>query len=1175
MNEQGRATSYFPHSIQISGRDWDTHDLGAVSRLISERGIPAIVFYRQLALKLNRSRPSGASPVHAGHLNLYATLQTVFRYLIDITAERHYPGVLEDALRRSGIEPAGEAAFLAMHSFVELFPPDRVLAGAEPLDAWLDQAGMKGERRRTVLRELLLLRLASQNQAVDSFREILDDRGLAASSGAYPQLVIDMTASLASEPKLPGFDLPLIDVLMAPLKASPGSLAGQVSFIRDLWGALLPEELLEDVATAFDILLEEEREHGWGGGPGPARVLEFAPTARVDQGTAPTGGSSVFAGFDYPEYEQFSSDADWMSNVVMMAKMVYVWLDQLSRQHGYPITRLDQVPEAELDRLATAGFTALWLIGVWERSSASQRIKQLCGNPDAIASAYSLHDYEIAADLGGWEALANLRDRALRRGIRLASDMVPNHTGIYSRWVLQHPDWFVQTDYPPFPTYQFNGEDLSQSGDVRIQIEDGYWTRSDAAVVFRYVERSTGRTRYIYHGNDGTSIPWNDTAQLNYLLPDVREAVIQTILHVARNFPIIRFDAAMTLAKKHYQRLWFPLRGLGGGIPSRAEHGMSHDEFNAVFPVEFWREVVDRVAAEVPDTLLLAEAFWMMESYFVRTLGMHRVYNSAFMNMLKQEENAKYRKTIRNVLEFNPEILKRFVNFMNNPDEKTAVEQFGTQGKYFGACVLMVTMPGLPMFGHGQIEGLHEKYGMEYRRAYWNEPVDTGLVRGHEMWIFPLLRRRWLFSGSENFVLYDFHAGSAVDENVFAYSNRAGEQRVLVLYHNRFAATAGWIRESAAFTRSEGSGERSLVRTTLSEALGLSGDIGRYYAFRDAASGQEFLRNGRELVEKGLYAELGEYEFHVFMDFREIDDDADSSWGSLCTVLNGRGVESVEDERRQVRYASLNSAFRAVLELVPATDGNVLAAIAENGPAFISAAGRFLSILETQVDVRPAAGSVKLPELFQVIAFLASVVAGKPQSRNSGAFHAMRSRLDSARGARMLLSWLLLRGAAPDALENFGFDCTLRRIVLSPELPDQGEVASDVVQLLAALLACEGGPDGEHPGARKIPVERLFRTATCCTFMLVHESEGVVWFNKERFEELIFWLFVTRLADMPPQRPSSRALSALLSASFREIQDLTDLAAASGYRGVLFLSLVAAAQKSGSPVKRTRFKSTP
>ena len=67
-------------------------------------------------------------------------------------------------------------------------------------------------------------------------------------------------------------------------------------------------------------------------------------------------------------------------------------------------------------------------------------------------------------------------------------------------------------------------------------------------------------------------MPWNDTSQLNLLIPEVREALIQTIMHVARKFPIIRFDAAMTLAKKHYQRLWFPVPGTGGAIPSRSDY---------------------------------------------------------------------------------------------------------------------------------------------------------------------------------------------------------------------------------------------------------------------------------------------------------------------------------------------------------------------------------------------------------------------------------------------------------------------------------------------------------------------------------------------------------------------------------------------------------------------------
>ena len=218
---------------------------------------------------------------------------------------------------------------------------------------------------------------------------------------------------------------------------------------------------------------------------------------------------------------------------------------------------------------------SLWLIGVWERSRASKTIKQLCGNTDAVASAYSLFDYKIAEDLGGEAAYINLRDRAYHRGIRLASDMVPNHMGIDSPWVVEHPEWFISRQQSPYPAYKFDGPDLSNDGRVEIKIDDHYYEQTDAAVVFRRRDKHTGDTRYVYHGNDGTSFPWNDTAQLDYLNPAVREQVIQTILHVARLFPVIRFDAAMTLAKRHFHRLWFPGPGASGSIPSA--RGIQHE----------------------------------------------------------------------------------------------------------------------------------------------------------------------------------------------------------------------------------------------------------------------------------------------------------------------------------------------------------------------------------------------------------------------------------------------------------------------------------------------------------------------------------------------------------------------------------------------------------------------
>ena len=605
------------------------------------------------------------------------------------------------------------------------------------------------------------------------------------------------------------------------------------------------------------------------------------------------------------------------SKVILIAKTVLVWLDQLTKQYGYPITRLDQIPDPELDKLRDEGFTGLWLIGLWERSKASRRIKQICGNPEAAASAYSLYDYNIAQNIGGWDALANLRTRLWQRGIRLASDMVPNHTGMDGDWVINRPDLFIQRRDCPFPHYTFNGENLSQDGRVSLYLEDHYYTKNDCSVVFKRVDNQTGDTRYIYHGNDGTGLPWNDTAQIDFLNPQAREAVMQEILHVAQNFPIIRFDAAMVLAKKSIRRLWYPEPGHGGDIATRSETGLSYEEFNKAIPNEFWREVVDRVARECPDTLLLAEAFWMMEGYFVRTLGMHRVYNSAFMNMLKKEENQKYRQTVKNTITFDPQVLKRYVNFMNNPDEETAIAQFGDGDKYFGVCTLMITMPGLPMFGHGQIEGFTEKYGMEYTKAYKDEKPSQYLVDRHWREIFPLMKKRYLFSGVENFLFYDLWQDGVVNENVFAYSNGAGNERTFVVYNNKYDRAYGWIKQSDPYAVKTGNGdETKLVSRSISEGLNLNGEDDKYCIFRENRSGLWYIRKSKEIYEKGLFVMLNGFEYQVYMDVHQVTDEEDGRYRILCEHLNGAGCEDIESAWQEIIYKDLYAAMENYVKAV-------------------------------------------------------------------------------------------------------------------------------------------------------------------------------------------------------------------------------------------------------------------
>ena len=113
---------------------------------------------------------------------------------------------------------------------------------------------------------------------------------------------------------------------------------------------------------------------------------------------------------------------------------------------------------------------------------------------------------------------------------------------------------------------------------------------------------------------------------------------------------------------------------------------------------------------------------------------------------------------------------------------------------------------------------------MEFRRAYWEELPDGYLVERHEREIFPLLRRRYLFAEVQSFLLYDFYTPEGhVNEDVFAYSNRVGDSRSLVLYHNRYAETSGWIlTAAAAFLPSRpGKAMRKLcINKALGEGLG-------------------------------------------------------------------------------------------------------------------------------------------------------------------------------------------------------------------------------------------------------------------------------------------------------------------------------------------------------------------
>jgi len=490
-------------------------------------------------------------------------------------------------------------------------------------------------------------------------------------------------------------------------------------------------------------------------------------------------------------------DTEWARDLVLLAKNTYVWLEQLSHKYGIAVTRLDQIPDKEIAQIAAQGMTGLWLVGIWQRSPASRKIKQLYGREDALASAYSIVSYHPAQELGGREALDVLEEKLAAHDMLLACDMVPNHSGIDAPWLFEHPDRYITTKVNPHGNFQFDTPNLSDNPAVGIYLEKGYYDQTGAAEVFKLVFPKSGEECYVYHGNDGTSMPWNDTAQLNYLNPLTRQAVIEEIVKVAQKFPIIRLDAAMTLTREHFKRLWFPTSPGEQSIPTRESFLMSNEEFDRQMPREFWAEVIGELSRKAPHTLLIAEAFWLTEHFFINEIGMHRVYNSGFMHQLRDEKNREYRSYLKHILRDDPAMLERFVNFLTTPDESPAALQFADPAKYLGACRLQVCLPGLPMFGHGQWEGLKEQYGMDIPRPTQQETVDESLVEQHQRLISPLLHQRACFSSVKNFRLYDFvQPDGTVNEDVLVFSNANEAQAFLIIFNNNPKIAQGTIGNS-------------------------------------------------------------------------------------------------------------------------------------------------------------------------------------------------------------------------------------------------------------------------------------------------------------------------------------------------------------------------------------------
>jgi hypothetical protein len=610
---------------------------------------------------------------------------------------------------------------------------------------------------------------------------------------------------------------------------------------------------------------------------------------------------------------------------------------------------------------------------------------------------------------------------------------------------------------------------------------------------------------------------------------------------------------------------------------------MTKSEFDEYFPEEFWREVVDRINSEMPETLLLAEAFWLLEGYFVRSLGMHRVYNSAFMHMMMKEENEKYRDAISNTLEFEPEILKRYVNFMSNPDEETAIKQFGSDDKYFGVCTILVTLPGLPMFGHGQIEGFTEKYGMEYQRAYYHETPNRWMIERHEREIFPLMKKRYLFSQVSNFWLFDvINNYGVVDENVFAYTNMEYGERAIVFYNNKFQDTSGTIYHSSPKLITRSNGSKQTVTTSIAEALNINGADKYFYVFRDHISNLEYLRKGKDIASSGFNISLGAFKYKVFMDFRELVD-INGDYENLSARLNGTGVPGINQALIEMKLEPLHNSFETIFNEV--TMDNFVEAIMIDDKdrdkekvvvQFLE--DEFQAFLETvkkhynlKFDQKPALKDfedeiISLRNMNNLLADEFIITKSAKYSTLHKSF-VVSGEMNYRENALVFMIWLSVANlkkqlnnsgeiTSDNFLEKMCLDIPVRKTLR--RLGRGEHELHDEILLLGILMEFGGklfekvAPVGLEASndeeTKECSLETILQDDRVKMFLGVNEYEGIVYYSKEKFEEMINWMFSIGLLEVVKSGLKVAALVKSIPELSEKCEQIKQAAVESGYQ---------------------------
>lgn len=419
-----------------------------------------------------------------------------------------------------------------------------------------------------------------------------------------------------------------------------------------------------------------------------------------------------------------------------------VLLTEMSQRLGRTTT-LDDIPDQELVRLKDQGFDWVWLLSVWQTGETGKHISRTnegwlkdfketlpdLRDDDIAGSGFAITDYSVHKDLGGAPALARLRERLGKRGLKLLLDFVPNHTAIDHHWVEEHPEYYVAG----------SEQDLLA-----------------APQNFRTVKRKAGDL-ILAHGRDPYFDGWPDTLQLDYGNPATQEAMVGELLKIGAQCDAVRCDMAMLLLPEVFERTW--------SRPSQP----------------FWSKATSRVREKYPNFCFMAEVYWDME-WALQQEGFDYTYDKRLYDRLREGRARPVRQHLMAELDYQ----RKMARFLENHDEPRAAATFPLD-VHQAAAVITFLAPGMRFFHQGQFEGREKKISPHLVRAP-KEEVDQTIKEFYDS-LLKVLRQPVAREGQwqllESLPAWDGNSSSSSFVN-FAWLGSNGEMLLVVVNYSAY-----------------------------------------------------------------------------------------------------------------------------------------------------------------------------------------------------------------------------------------------------------------------------------------------------------------------------------------------------------------------------------------------------